>query len=389
MNCGVTTFGFEIISTDPQTHARRGRMRTAHGDVDTPAFMPVGSRAAIKGCLPELVRRTGTQMILSNTYHLLLRPGVEVVAAVGGLHRFMGWDGPILTDSGGFQVYSLGDLVRLDDKGVWFRSHIDGQPVELTPERVIEVQRVLGSDIGMVLDHVVPLPAEIAQLAEATRRTIAWAKRSVEATAPGQIVFGIIQGGLDKQLREQCLRELTAMDFPGYALGGLSVGETPEEMYQVVEAFGPRMPPEKPRYLMGVGRPQDILRAIAAGIDLFDCVIPTRNGRNATAFTWAGKLRLRNAKYRCDPRPIEEGCFCPACADGRFSRAYLRHLFLVGELLGPVLVSLHNVYYYQKLMAECRRAIDRGVFREFAQDAIARLERQIQEQPETGGPSQG
>lgn len=359
-------------------------MRTPHGDVDTPAFMPVGSRAAIKGCHPELVRRTGTQIILSNTYHLLLRPGEEVIAAVGGLHRFMGWDGPILTDSGGFQVYSLADLVRVDDNGVWFRSHIDGQLIELTPERAVEVQRILGSDVGMVLDHVVPLPAEQAQVAEATWRTVAWAKRSAEAAVPGQVLFAIIQGGLDLELRRRCLIELAAMDFPGYALGGLSVGESPQEMYGVVEAITPLMPEDKPRYLMGVGRPQDLLRAIGAGIDLFDCVIPTRNGRNATAFTAAGQIRLRNAKYRLDPRPIEEGCFCPACADGRFSRAYLRHLFLVGELLGPVLVSLHNVYYYQKLMSESRRAIDQGAFREFAAETLARWENLVDEGQDAG-----
>lgn len=366
-------FRFEILASDQTTHARVGRISTPHGDVDTPAFMPVGSRAAVKGILPELIRRTGTQMILCNTYHLMLRPGEEVIGALGGLHRFMGWSGPILTDSGGFQVYSLGQLVAIDDRGVRFRSHIDGQLVDLTPERAMELQAIFGSDIAMVLDHVVPLPEEPWRVEEATRRTLAWAKRSLRARKPSQTVFGIVQGGLDVNLRRECLRELVAMEFDGYALGGLSVGEPPEEMYRIVEAIGPLMPAEKPRYLMGVGLPQDILRAVAAGFDMFDCVIPTRNGRNATAFTSGGRLRLRNSQFRLDPRPIEPGCFCPACANGSFSRSYLRHLFVIGELLGPVLVSLHNVYFYQKLMTECRAAIIGGYFRDFLSEKLAQF----------------
>ncbi len=372
-------FRFEVLRSDPHTHARVGRLTTPHGDVDTPTFMPVGSRAAIKGVMPELVRRTGTQMILCNTYHLILRPGEEVIARVGGLHRFMGWHGPILTDSGGFQIYSLGQLVAIDDRGVRFRSHIDGQLVDLTPERAVEVQQVFGSDIAMVLDHVVPLPEEPHRVEEATKRTVAWAARARKVQSPGQTLFGIVQGGLDLKLRHWCLEELVRLDFAGYALGGLSVGEPPQEMYRLVTELGPYMPEHKPRYLMGVGLPQDIVRAVAAGFDMFDCVIPTRNGRNATAFTSKGRLRLRNRRYRLDTRPIEPGCLCPACADGMFSRAYIRHLFLTGELLGPVLVSLHNVYYYQKLLAQCRAAVARGTFRQFAKETIEQLAAETEE----------
>ncbi len=364
---------FIVRQTDSKTFARCGILRTPHGDVETPCFMPVGTRGAVKGILPELLLRTGTQMLLSNTYHLLLRPGPEVIAAIGGLHRFMGWNRPILTDSGGFQVYSLSDLVEVDDRGVRFRSHIDGQLVQLTPEDAVRFQALLGSDIAMVLDHVVPLPQEPVRVREATQRTIRWAERSLKVTQPGQTLFAIVQGGLDLELRRECLRQLVAMDFPGYALGGLSVGESPGEMYKVVRAISPEMPADKPRYLMGVGRPIDLLEAIAAGIDLFDCVIPTRNGRNATAFTNTGKIRLRNSQYRTDPRPIEEGCFCPACDGGKFSRAYIRHLFMTKELLGPVLVSLHNLFFYQKLLADCRHAIRQGAFEEFKEAASRRL----------------
>jgi len=369
-----TGIKFILRKNDSQTFARSGILRTDHGDVETPCFMPVGTRGAVKGLLPELLARAGTQMLLSNTYHLLLRPGPEVIAAVGGLHRFMGWNRPILTDSGGFQIYSLSDLVVVDDRGVRFRSHIDGQIIQLTPEDAVRFQALMGSDIAMVLDDVVPLPQDPARVREAAERTIRWAERSLKVMRPGQTVFGIVQGGLDLQLRRECLRQLSAMDFPGYALGGLSVGESPAEMYQVVRAIAPELPLDKPRYLMGVGRPVDLLEAIGAGIDLFDCVIPTRNGRNATAFTNYGKIRLRNSKYRADPRPIEEGCFCPACDGGKFSRAYIRHLFMTGELLGPVLVSLHNVFFYQKLMADCRRAIRQGAFNDFKEELTRRLE---------------
>jgi len=360
---------FQLLCTDRHTAARRGQLQTAHGLVETPAFMPVGTQATVKGILPEHLRATGTQMILANTYHLMLRPGEKVIGAVGGLHRFMGWERSILTDSGGFQLYSLAQLVEVSDKGAIFRSHIDGSRWELSPERAMELQAVLGSDIAMVLDDVVALPADKERLRTATERTIHWAERCQRVTRPAnQSLFAIVQGGLDRSLREWCAARLVEMNFDGYAIGGLSVGESPEEMYQVVRLVAPLLPDDKPRYLMGVGRPQDILEAVSSGVDLFDCVLPTRNGRNATAFTHQGILRLRNQQHTQDPRPLQEDCSCPAC---RFSRAYLRHLFMAKEMLGPVLLSIHNITFYQRLMAECREAIAAGRFEDFRQEKLA------------------
>jgi queuine tRNA-ribosyltransferase len=293
--------------------------------------------------------------VLGNTYHLALRPGGDLVAQQGGLHRFMGWSGPILTDSGGFQLFSLARNTKVTDQGAVFRSHIDGRLLELSPEQAVAIQEQLGSDIAMVLDHVEALPASRDVLADAVERTIRWAERSrVAARRDDQALFAIVQGGLERDLRLSCGEQLVRLDFPGYAIGGLSVGEVPEEMYGVLDYLCPALPVDKPRYLMGVGRPIDLVEAAARGVDLFDCVMPTRNGRNALAFTWEGTLRLRNAVHERDERPLDESCPCAAC---RHSRAYLRHLFMADEMLGPILLSIHNLTFYQRLMAEVREAI--------------------------------
>jgi queuine tRNA-ribosyltransferase len=349
--------------------ARRGTFHTPHGPVETPAFMPVGTQAAVKALTIDQVRSTGAQMILGNTYHLALRPGEEVVRDLGGLHRFMGWDGPILTDSGGFQVFSLAQSTKVTEQAAVFRSHIDGQRFELSPERAIAIQEALGSDVAMVLDHVIALPAEPNAIRDAADRSIRWARRCQAAATRGdQAQFAIIQGGLDPEFRLYCARQLADLDFPGYAVGGLSVGEAPAEMYRILDLVCPAMPADKPRYLMGVGTPRDLLEAVRRGIDLFDCVMPTRNGRNALAFTDHGPLRLRNAAHQRDERPIEEGCPCLAC---RHSRAYLRHLFLADEMLGPILLTHHNLTYYQRLLAAARDAITAGRFDEFFSQRIA------------------
>jgi queuine tRNA-ribosyltransferase len=325
--------------------------------------MPVGTQATVKGLEIEMLRATDAQMILANTYHLALRPGEGVIEKLGGLHAFMGWDGPILTDSGGFQVFSLAANVRIAEEGASFRSHLDGNPVELSPERAARIQEALGSDVAMVLDHVVALPNSIEILRDATQRSVRWARRAKEVhRRADQAQFGIVQGGLDIGLRIECTEALRTLEFQGYAVGGLGVGEPPDQMYAVLQETAPALPEDKPRYLMGVGRPQDILEAIARGIDLFDCVLPTRNGRNAMAFTDQGTLRLRNLKYANDPRPLEEGCPCPAC---RRSRGYLRHLFMADEMLGPILLTAHNVTYYGRLMSEARAAISENCFAEF------------------------
>jgi queuine tRNA-ribosyltransferase len=355
-----SSFAFEILHEDTGSLARRGVFTTPHGAVETPAFMPVGTQGTVKGVDPGRLRETGAQIILANTYHLTLRPGEQTVAALGGLHDFMGWDGPILTDSGGFQVFSLADRVTLDESGVQFRSHIDGAAVELTPERAVAIQEQLGSDVAMVLDHVVALPNRREVIADAMRRSVRWAERCrAAATRSDQALFAIVQGGLDAELRAESAERLTALDFVGYAVGGLSVGESPPEMYAALDVTTPRLPRDKPRYLMGVGRPIDLLEAIARGVDLFDCVMPTRNGRNALAFTDAGPIRMRNQQYALDRQPLDAACDCLAC---RHSRGYLRHLFQAGEMLGPMLVSIHNLTYYQRLLAEARQAIDAGRF---------------------------
>jgi queuine tRNA-ribosyltransferase len=361
-------FSFDLRHVDRACGARRGTFRTPHGSVETPAFMPVGTQGTVKGLTIDALRATGAQMILGNTYHLALRPGEKIVAELGGLHGLMGWNGPILTDSGGFQLYSLARMTRVTDEGAVFRSHIDGRLLELSPERAVSIQQELGGDVAMVLDHVVGLPASRETLADAVERTVRWADRCRAAhTRPDQALFAIVQGGLDADLRADCTRRLAAMDFPGYAVGGLSVGESPADMYRMLEASVPLLPRDRPRYLMGVGRPQDLLEAVRRGIDLFDCVLPTRNGRNALAFTDEGPLRLRNASHERDPRPLEEHCPCAAC---RHSRAYLRHLFMADEMLGPILLSIHNLTYYQRLLAAARQAIEQDRFEPFAAERL-------------------
>jgi len=338
-------------------------LSTPHGPVETPAFMPVGTQGTVKGVDAGRLRETGAQMILANTYHLALRPGEETVAELGGLHGFSGWSGPILTDSGGFQVFSLADRIEVTERGVEFRSHIDGARVDITPERSIAIQERLGSDLIMQFDHVVALPNAAHVVAEATWRSVRWAERCRRAaTRSDQMMLAIVQGGLDQGLRREAADALVAMDFAGYAIGGLSVGEPPAEMYATIEAVEPHLPAERPRYLMGVGRPQDLLEAVARGVDLFDCVMPTRNGRNALVFTDAGLVRLRNASHQRDRLPLEADCPCPACGH---SRGYLRHLFQAGEMLGPILASIHNLTYYQRLMAAARQAIESDRFAEF------------------------
>ena len=362
-------FSFQLHHTDAHTAARRSTFHTPHGPVEMPTFMPVGTVGSVKGLEIEQIRATGTQMILGNTYHLTLRPGERVVEALGGLHRFTGWDGPILTDSGGFQLFSLAHRTTVTEEGAQFRSHIDGRLLHVSPERAVVIQEALGSDVAMVLDHVVGLPNEPEVVRDATERTVRWAGRSLAAaTRDDQALFAIVQGGLDAELRRECARQLADMDFHGFAVGGLSVGEDPAEMYRVLDVTVPTLPVEKPRYLMGVGRPEDLLEAVRRGIDLFDCVMPTRNGRNAMAFTDEGSLRLRNLQYETDPRPLQDECPCPAC---RRSRGYIRHLFMVGEMLGPILLSIHNVTYYQRLLADARSAIEEDRFLAFYREKMA------------------
>ncbi len=361
-------FHFRLLGVSAGTHARRGVFSTPHGDVQTPAFMPVGTQATVKGVEVAQLRATGAEMALCNTYHLALRPGHELVARLGGLHEFMGWDRPILTDSGGFQVFSLADRARVTEQGVRFRSHIDGSLLDLTPEFAMQIQQALGSDVAMVLDHVVALPNSRSVVEDACWRSVRWADRCRQQSRDGQAQFAIVQGGLWEDLRRDCAEALVRLDFDGYAVGGLSVGEPPAEMYRILEATCPSLPADRPRYLMGVGRPQDLLEAVRRGIDLFDCVMPTRNGRNALAFTDHGVLRLRNQVHRDDRRPLEEDCPCPAC---QRSRAYLRHLFQADEMLGPILLSIHNLTYYQRLLCQAREAIERGEFEAFHRSKLA------------------
>jgi queuine tRNA-ribosyltransferase len=360
---------FQLLAQDGL--ARYGRLKLSHATIETPEFMPVGTQATVKGVTPDQLKALGARLILGNTYHLALRPGDERIAELGGLHRFMGWDGAILTDSGGFQVFSLADLRQISDDGVVFRSHIDGRLFELTPESAVGIQENLGSDIVMCLDECPAGAAEIDTLREAVRRTILWAERSRSARRRAdQALFAIIQGGTDLALRELCAAALVKLDFPGYALGGFSVGETKHAMLAALAPSAAMLPADKPRYLMGVGRPIDLLNAVAAGMDLFDCVMPTRNARNASAFTADGRLRLRNACHQRDSRPLESDCDCPACR--QFSRAYLHHLFAADEMLGPILLTIHNLAYYLRLMHETRQAVREQRFAAFREKCIAR-----------------
>jgi len=357
---------YKPLATDAR--ARLGQIQTPHGHFDTPAFMPVGTQGTLKGILPDQIAATGSQCILANTYHLMLRPGEKVVAELGDLHRFMSWSGPILTDSGGFQVFSLSDLNQITDQGVTFKSHIDGAVVHLTPARSMQVQNDLGADIIMAFDECPPADSPPDYQLAAVERTLKWANLCLEAhSRPNyQALFGIVQGGTDRALRQRCAAELIKLDLPGYAIGGLAVGEGFEAMKAVLSFVTPLLPSDKPRYLMGVGYPRDIITAVREGVDMFDCVLPTRNGRNAYAFTASGAIRLRNAQYQRDSGPIEPGCDCYACQN--FTRGAIRHYFFASEMLGPILVSVHNVRFYQRFMADIRRAIADGKFEEFCRD---------------------
>ncbi|MCB2186583.1 MAG: tRNA guanosine(34) transglycosylase Tgt [Deltaproteobacteria bacterium] len=350
--------------------ARAGVLTTRRGVVPTPVFMPVGTQGTVKSLLPAEVTASGARLILANTYHLMVRPGTGLVARLGGLHRFMDWPGPILTDSGGFQVFSLAGLRKVDEQGVVFRSHLDGQLMELTPERAVAAQEELGSDLMMVLDECPPAGASRDYLEAALARDHRWARRAREArTEEGGALLGIVQGGIHADLRARSAELLMELDLDGYALGGLSVGEPKEAMYETIEATVPLLPPDKPVYLMGVGEPGDLVRAVGLGVDLFDCVMPTRMGRNGTLLVPQGRLNLRNARFRDDDQPVEEGCPCPACR--RYSRAYLRHLFQARELLAYRLATMHNLTYVAGLMAGLGRAIASGAYERFARDFFA------------------
>jgi len=370
---------FEVTATDGA--ARAGVLRTAHGEVRTPAFMPVGTKGTVKTLHPDEVRAVGAQIVLGNTYHLHFRPGDELIAELGGLHAFSGWDGPILTDSGGFQVFSLRDtLLEVDDDGVTFRSVYDGAPARFSPEVAARIQRNLGSDVAMCLDICPPAGVPRAELEQAVRRTTLWARRQrEEERAPGQLVFGITQGAADPELRGRSVEELVALDFDGYALGGLAVGEEREEMFEATAWAAPLLPADSPRYFMGIGDAEGVLRVLEAGIDMFDCVLPTRTARTGSALTATGRLNLRNARFASDPRPLEDGCSCPACA--RFSRAYVRHLVNQDEVLGLRLLSLHNLHFLLELTAGARAAIERGGLRDYVAGRLARLADGPQEDP--------
>lgn len=364
-------FRFQLDATDSSTAARAGQWVTPHGTVETPAFMPVGTLATVKGLLPSQLRDAGAQMILANTYHLALRPGSEVIRDLGGLHGFMDWDGPILTDSGGFQVFSLAKMRQLDDEKAVFRSHIDGSLLELSPAGAVRIQEDLGADCIMCLDECPPADDVPERIQAAVDRTTLWAAKCRDAQIRNdQALFGIVQGGVSEEMRTRSATGLLPLDFPGYAVGGLSVGEPPPEMYRTLDFTVPQLPTEKPRYLMGVGTPQDIVEAVCRGIDMFDCVMPTRNGRNAMAFTSDGPVRLRNAVHRKDERSLDPECSCVACS--RYSRAYLRHLFVAKEMLGPILLSLHNIAFYQQLVRNLRKAVIDGNVAEFRTASLAR-----------------
>jgi queuine tRNA-ribosyltransferase len=360
-------FSFRLIATDGA--ARCGELATPHGTVATPAFMPVGTQATVKGLAPEIVRATGADIVLANTYHLMLRPGAERIAGLGGLHRFMNWPYPILTDSGGFQVMSLSELRKIEERCVIFRSHLDGAMFELSPERAVEIQGLLGSDIAMQLDECIKLPAPRQELERAMRLSLRWAERSKRAfedrgrAREGYALFGIVQGGGDPQLRVESARALVDIGFQGYAVGGLAVGEPPEVMQKTIAETTPALPADRPRYLMGVGRPEDIVEAVARGIDMFDCVMPTRNGRHGVAFTRFGPINLKNARHADDPGPLDEASPCTVARD--YSRAYLHHLVKSGELLAGSLLSTVNLAYYQELTAGLRTAISAGRFEDF------------------------
>jgi queuine tRNA-ribosyltransferase len=360
---------FKLLAADGA--ARLGRIETAHGGIDTPAFMPVGTAGTVKSMMPESVAQTGAQIVLGNTYHLMLRPGSERVARLGGLHKFMNWPGPILTDSGGFQVMSLSKLRTMDESGVTFQSHLDGSKHHLTPERSMQIQNDLDADITMAFDECTPFPATHDQAKASMDLSMRWAVRSKQAfqSRPGYGLFGIVQGGVYPDLRKDSVEALTAIGFDGYAVGGLAVGEGQEMMFQVLDSTTPLLPQDRPRYLMGVGRPTDIVGAVLRGIDMFDCVMPTRSGRTAQAFTRRGTINLRNARHQDDPRPLDEECGCPLCRN--YSRAYIHHLIRSEEILAPMLLTWHNIHYYQDVMRGLRTAIAKGTVQTFAENLLA------------------
>ncbi len=361
---------FTLLKSDSATRARRGRLQTTHGTIETPIFMPVGTQGTVKALDPRELRELEAQIILGNTYHLSLRPGMEIMEKLGGLHKFMGWDGPILTDSGGFQVFSLAKIRKVKEHGVAFQSHIDGSPLFLGPKEAMEIQRIIGSDIAMVLDECPPHGAPEKQLREAVDRTVRWAAECLEQPrAEGQLYFGIAQGGTHKTLREECAQRLVELDFDGYAIGGVSVGETEAEMYEAVEYAEPHLPADKPRYAMGLGTPPQLLELVARGVDMFDCVLPTRIARNGTAFTREGALTIKASYNKDHEGPIEEGCDCYACRN--FSRAYIRHLFQAQEILALRLLSIHNVRMFLRLMKDARAHIEAGTFDAFRREFVA------------------
>lgn len=365
----MRSFGWHMTAQDP-TGARAGRLVTSHGEIETPVFMPVGTQAAVKAMTSGELRRAGCPLILANTYHLFLQPGAEIVRSLGGLHRFMGWDGAILTDSGGFQVFSLGPLARVTDDGVEFRSHLDGSRHLLTPEGSVHTQLALGSDIMMALDECPSLPASRERLVGSLERTTSWARRCLEARrSSGGALFGIVQGGPDHELRRRHAGEITALPFDGFALGGISVGEDRESVRRTVASTAPRLPADRPRYLMGVGRPEEIVEFMGYGVDMFDCVLPTRNARNGQLFTSGGVVNIKNAVYAADPRPLDRECDCETCCE--HSRAYLRHLFKAGEILASRLNTIHNVRYYARLVEQARQAIREGRYAEFRDAFLA------------------
>jgi len=366
----MSDFRFRQLASDGP--ARTGRLTTPRGTVETPAFMPVGTAGAVKAVTPDELRACGARIILSNTYHLYLRPGHEIVRELGGLHSFMGWSGPILTDSGGFQVLSMGGLCRIEEEGVEFRSHLDGAVHRLTPESAMEIQAALGSDIAMVLDLCPPLPSSREEIERAVAVTTRWARRCIDAYRGPGVAFAIVQGGTHRDLRERSANELLALDLPGYAIGGVSVGESREAIAATVRFTAEMLPADRPRYLMGVGRPQDLVEAVAAGVDMFDCVMPTRNARNGTLFTSEGKVHIKRSQYRRDARPLDENCPCETCR--LYSRAYLRHLFVSGEILASRLHTIHNLTYYLQLMERMRQAIEEGRFDPFRREFLASLD---------------
>ncbi|TET34247.1 MAG: tRNA guanosine(34) transglycosylase Tgt [Planctomycetota bacterium] len=355
----MNAIDFKITGVDANSRARRGKLITPHGVVQTPAFMPVGTKASVKALTPGHLEAAGTQILLSNTYHLHVRPGEDVIAEAGGLHSFMGWEKPILTDSGGFQVFSLAKLNKVDDAGVMFQSHVDGAKLFIGPKEATGIQEKLGADIIMAFDQCPPHDASRAEVEAATQRTIRWAGECRKHHSRNdQALFGIVQGGMFEDLRTACCRELSAMDFPGYAIGGVSVGEPKEDLHRIMEFTTPLLPEDKPRYLMGVGQPEDILVAVRAGVDLFDCVLPTRNARSGELYVAAGRMKIRNEKFKRDFTPVEKDCPCYLCSN--FTRAYLRHLFISGELLAHTLATVHNVTFYHRLMSRLRAAIQSG-----------------------------